>query len=177
VQITFPFFGDILGFIGALGTGPTTFWLPSLMWLILKKPKPSNVRPPTRCPLSATHAWPPLHGKKSFFAICLSHHVVCTIVLSSMLCLPRSASSAAVLDYVAVREFAPVWTYIATCWTADATITCGAVALLGQLVLPRHRHHGHRSRCYRRSAVRIHSLQCSRPFRPSSASSTSLHIN
>ena len=44
LQITFPFFGDILGFIGALGTGPTTFWIPSLMWLIVKKPGPGNVR-------------------------------------------------------------------------------------------------------------------------------------
>jgi len=26
------------GFIGALGTGPTTFFLPSIFWLILKKP-------------------------------------------------------------------------------------------------------------------------------------------
>ncbi len=54
MQITFPFFGDIMGFIGALGTGPTTFWLPSLMWLILKKPKTNDVRAPTYCPLSAT---------------------------------------------------------------------------------------------------------------------------
>jgi hypothetical protein len=37
VQITLPFFGDLLGFIGALGTGPTTFFLPPLMWLCLKK--------------------------------------------------------------------------------------------------------------------------------------------
>ena len=57
MQITFPFFGDILGFIGALGTGPTTFWLPSLMWLILKKPKPSNVRTPLP-PLCQLDAWP-----------------------------------------------------------------------------------------------------------------------
>lgn len=27
-----------MGFIGALGTGPTTFWLPSVIWLTLKKP-------------------------------------------------------------------------------------------------------------------------------------------
>ena len=31
-----------MGFIGALGTGPTTFWLPSVIWLVLKKPKVSN---------------------------------------------------------------------------------------------------------------------------------------
>ena len=30
--------GDLMGFIGALGTGPTTFWLPSVIWLVLKKP-------------------------------------------------------------------------------------------------------------------------------------------
>jgi len=30
------------GFIGALGTGPTTFWLPSIFWLILKKPAMNN---------------------------------------------------------------------------------------------------------------------------------------
>lgn len=35
---TIPFFGDLMGFIGALGTGPTTFWLPSVIWLVLKKP-------------------------------------------------------------------------------------------------------------------------------------------
>lgn len=28
-----------MGFIGALGTGPTTFWLPSVIWLVLHKPK------------------------------------------------------------------------------------------------------------------------------------------
>ena len=43
VAITLPFFGDLLGFVGALATGPTTFWLPSLMWLILKRPTISNV--------------------------------------------------------------------------------------------------------------------------------------
>lgn len=30
---------DLMGFIGALGTGPTTFWLPSVIYLTLKKPK------------------------------------------------------------------------------------------------------------------------------------------
>lgn len=29
---------DLMGFIGALGTGPTTFWYPSVIWLVLKKP-------------------------------------------------------------------------------------------------------------------------------------------
>jgi len=39
---TIPFFGDLMGFIGALGTGPTTFWLPSVIWLVLKKPGVGN---------------------------------------------------------------------------------------------------------------------------------------
>eukprot|EP00891_Asterochloris_glomerata_P003664 jgi/Astpho2/3664/Aster-07865 len=39
VGITIPFFGDLLGFIGALGFGPTTYTLPSLFWLIVKKPR------------------------------------------------------------------------------------------------------------------------------------------
>ena len=39
---TIPFFGDLMGFIGALGTGPTTFWLPSVIWLVLKKPGMGN---------------------------------------------------------------------------------------------------------------------------------------
>ena len=34
--------GDLMGFIGALGTGPTTFWLPSVIWLVLKKPGMGN---------------------------------------------------------------------------------------------------------------------------------------
>ena len=37
-----PCFADLMGFIGALGTGPTTFWLPSVIWLTLKKPKMNN---------------------------------------------------------------------------------------------------------------------------------------
>jgi amino acid permease len=38
VGITIPFFGDLLGFIGALGFGPTTFIYPGWMWLLVKKP-------------------------------------------------------------------------------------------------------------------------------------------
>ena len=30
---------DLMGFIGALGTGPTTFWYPSVIWLAIKKPR------------------------------------------------------------------------------------------------------------------------------------------
>lgn len=39
-----PFFGDLLGFLGAIATGPTTFWLPPLMWLLLYRPNLTNVR-------------------------------------------------------------------------------------------------------------------------------------
>jgi hypothetical protein len=39
-----PFFGDLLGFIGAIATGPTTFWLPPLMWIILYRPVLTDVR-------------------------------------------------------------------------------------------------------------------------------------
>ncbi|CAI0459041.1 unnamed protein product [Linum tenue] len=39
VGVTFPFFGDLLGFFGGFGFAPTSFFLPSIMWLILKKPK------------------------------------------------------------------------------------------------------------------------------------------
>lgn len=38
IAITIPFFGSLLGFIGALGFGPTTFTYPPAMWLIVKKP-------------------------------------------------------------------------------------------------------------------------------------------
>ena len=29
---------DLMGFFGAIGFAPTTFWLPSLIWLVVKKP-------------------------------------------------------------------------------------------------------------------------------------------
>ena len=29
---------DLMGFIGALGTGPTTFWLPCLIYLVVVRP-------------------------------------------------------------------------------------------------------------------------------------------
>ncbi len=45
IAVILPFFGDLLGFVGAIATGPTTFWLPPLMWLILKRPSISNVKP------------------------------------------------------------------------------------------------------------------------------------
>lgn len=43
IAVTIPFFGSLMGFIGALGTGPTTFWLPSVIWLVLKKPSFGNI--------------------------------------------------------------------------------------------------------------------------------------
>lgn len=33
-----PFFGDLMGLIGAIGGTPTTFVLPSVLWLVLKRP-------------------------------------------------------------------------------------------------------------------------------------------
>ncbi|QCD90055.1 lysine histidine transporter-like 6 [Vigna unguiculata] len=39
VGVTFPFFGDLLGFFGGFGFAPTSYFLPSVMWLIIKKPK------------------------------------------------------------------------------------------------------------------------------------------
>lgn len=44
VLVPLQFFCDLLGFIGAFGTGPTTFWLPPLIWLVAKKPKMMSVR-------------------------------------------------------------------------------------------------------------------------------------
>ena len=38
-----PFFGDLLGFIGAIATGPTTFWIPPLMWIVLYRPVLTDV--------------------------------------------------------------------------------------------------------------------------------------
>lgn len=37
--ITFPFFGALLGFFGGFAFSPTTFFLPCIMWLSIKKPK------------------------------------------------------------------------------------------------------------------------------------------
>lgn len=39
IGVTFPFFGDLLGFFGGFGFAPTSFFLPSVIWLIIKKPK------------------------------------------------------------------------------------------------------------------------------------------
>ncbi|GLT33137.1 hypothetical protein SLA2020_077490 [Shorea laevis] len=39
VGITFPFFGGLLGFFGGFAFAPTTYFLPCIMWLAVKKPK------------------------------------------------------------------------------------------------------------------------------------------
>ncbi|KAL9317868.1 hypothetical protein ACSQ67_014385 [Phaseolus vulgaris] len=37
--VTFPFFGDLLGFFGGFGFAPTAYFLPCIMWLRIKKPR------------------------------------------------------------------------------------------------------------------------------------------
>ncbi|KAK1422370.1 hypothetical protein QVD17_25450 [Tagetes erecta] len=37
--MTFPFFGGLLGFFGGFAFAPTTYFLPCIMWLRIKKPK------------------------------------------------------------------------------------------------------------------------------------------
>jgi amino acid permease len=39
VAITFPFFGGLLGFFGGFAFAPTTYFLPCIIWLAIKKPK------------------------------------------------------------------------------------------------------------------------------------------
>ncbi|KAJ4894689.1 Lysine histidine transporter 2 [Raphanus sativus] len=39
VAICIPFFGGLLGFFGGFAFAPTTYYLPCIMWLVLKKPK------------------------------------------------------------------------------------------------------------------------------------------
>ncbi|PRQ54174.1 putative amino acid transporter, transmembrane domain-containing protein [Rosa chinensis] len=39
VGITFPFFGGLLGFFGGFAFSPTTYFLPCIMWLAIKKPR------------------------------------------------------------------------------------------------------------------------------------------
>jgi amino acid permease len=41
--VTFPFFGDLLGFFGGFGFAPTSYFLPSIMWLIIKKPRKYSI--------------------------------------------------------------------------------------------------------------------------------------
>ncbi|GER56053.1 transmembrane amino acid transporter family protein [Striga asiatica] len=39
VGMTFPFFGGLLGFFGGFALAPTTYYLPCIIWLIVRKPK------------------------------------------------------------------------------------------------------------------------------------------
>ncbi|KAG7647442.1 putative amino acid transporter, transmembrane domain-containing protein [Arabidopsis thaliana] len=39
IAICVPFFGGLLGFFGGFAFAPTTYYLPCIMWLVLKKPK------------------------------------------------------------------------------------------------------------------------------------------
>lgn len=39
IAVILPFFGDLLGFIGALATGPATFLFPPLIWIVLMRPR------------------------------------------------------------------------------------------------------------------------------------------
>ncbi|KAI4375367.1 hypothetical protein MLD38_013247 [Melastoma candidum] len=39
VAISFPFFGALLGFFGGFAFAPTTYFLPCIIWLAIKKPK------------------------------------------------------------------------------------------------------------------------------------------
>lgn len=41
--VTFPFFGDLLGFFGGFGFAPTSYFLPSIIWLKVKKPRKFSV--------------------------------------------------------------------------------------------------------------------------------------
>uniref|UniRef100_J3M562 Amino acid transporter transmembrane domain-containing protein n=1 Tax=Oryza brachyantha TaxID=4533 RepID=J3M562_ORYBR len=39
VAMTFPFFDGLLGFFGGFGFAPTTYFIPCIIWLIVRKPK------------------------------------------------------------------------------------------------------------------------------------------
>ncbi|XP_030471800.2 lysine histidine transporter-like 6 [Syzygium oleosum] len=43
IGVTFPFFGDLLGFFGGFGFAPTSYFLPSIMWLVVKKPRKFSI--------------------------------------------------------------------------------------------------------------------------------------
>ncbi|CAI9096268.1 OLC1v1032367C1 [Oldenlandia corymbosa var. corymbosa] len=43
VGVSLPFFGDLLGFFGGFGFAPTSYFLPSIIWLKLKKPRRFSV--------------------------------------------------------------------------------------------------------------------------------------
>lgn len=40
IGMTFPFFGGLVGFFGGFALAPTTYYLPCIIWLIVRKPKP-----------------------------------------------------------------------------------------------------------------------------------------
>ncbi len=40
VALAVPFFGDLMGLIGAIAVTPTTFVLPPALWLVWRRPKP-----------------------------------------------------------------------------------------------------------------------------------------
>ncbi|KAF8040224.1 hypothetical protein BT93_B2456 [Corymbia citriodora subsp. variegata] len=44
IGVTFPFFGDLLGFFGGFGFAPTSYFLPSIMWLVIKKPRKFSIK-------------------------------------------------------------------------------------------------------------------------------------
>ncbi|KAK2987187.1 hypothetical protein RJ640_000026 [Escallonia rubra] len=43
IAITFPFFGGLLGFFGGFALAPTTYYLPCIMWLAIKKPRKYSI--------------------------------------------------------------------------------------------------------------------------------------
>lgn len=43
VAALLPFFGDLMGLVGAVGVTPTTFLMPALLWLHLRKPPRSSI--------------------------------------------------------------------------------------------------------------------------------------
>ncbi|XP_072980241.1 lysine histidine transporter-like 6 [Typha angustifolia] len=43
VGVTFPFFADLLGFFGGFGFTPTSYFLPCIIWLAIKKPRRFSV--------------------------------------------------------------------------------------------------------------------------------------
>ncbi|KAJ1410603.1 Amino acid transporter, transmembrane domain [Sesbania bispinosa] len=43
IGICIPFFGSLLGFLGGFAFAPTTYFLPCIIWLKLKKPKPFSL--------------------------------------------------------------------------------------------------------------------------------------
>ncbi|KAK3014214.1 hypothetical protein RJ639_008959 [Escallonia herrerae] len=43
IGITFPFFGGLLGFFGGFALAPTTYYLPCIMWLAIKKPRKYSI--------------------------------------------------------------------------------------------------------------------------------------